>query len=218
MSQLHESGFYAGAQRVAALLLANLITVFLLLTIVGAPFGLLGLFAVANEWINRRELDFFQIYLGSIRQRWRAALGLGALTLAGAGLVAVNLTLLPAMGSADLLSALSLMFTLGFAIVLLMTNIYAWSILTQLNLSLRATLRLSLLLALSYPLKSLAITVVALVPLLGSLFLPAAFYLFVSLCAAALIAARGVSWVLNQRFSSEELEQLKTPANRNTST
>lgn len=206
--QLRDSKFYASAERIGTFLLANFITAFLLMTIIGAPLGLLALFAVMNAWAQGRQPEFFSAYLGSIRQHWRAAFGLCVLNVTGAGLVAVNLTLIPQMGQPHFLSILSLMLTLCFAVVMLMTNVYAWSFISQLRLPLRRIVRLSLILALSYPLKSLLITAAALIPLAGGLLFPVAFMLFLSLGATAYIASRGAWWMLTQHISSAELESL----------
>ena len=206
--QWRDSGFYANAERIGTFLLANLITACLLLTVIGAPLGILGLFAVMSEWVDGRDPDFFRVFVGSIRSHWRAALGLGALNLAGGGLVAINLTLFLQMRPLEFMGILSLVFTICFAVVLLMANLYAWTITCRLNLRLRQSVKLSLLLALSYPLKSLLIAAAALVPLLLGLVLPIAFLLFLSLGASAYIAARGSWQVLRRHFSGEELASL----------
>ena len=207
-SQWRDSGFYANAERIGAFLLANLITACLLLTVIGAPLGLLGLFALMNAWVAGREPEFFRVYVGSIRSHWRAALGLGGLNLAGGGLVAINLTLFPHMAARDFMSILSLVFSLSFAVVMLMANLYAWTIISRLGMPLRQSVKLSLLLALSHPLRSMLIAGAALVPILTGLVLPIAFLLFLSLGASAYIAARGSWWVLRLHFSREELASL----------
>ncbi len=208
MGNWQESGFYAGAERIGAFLSANLVTVFLFMTVIGAPFGLLGLFAVMNQWAQGRQPEFFRVYFGAIRRHWRSALALGLINLAGIGLILLNLSIFPIMQLRSLATILSLTLTLCLGAVFLMANFYAWSILSLLDLPLRGTIKLSLLLTLSHPLRSLFITVAALLPLLASLALPVAFLLLVSLSVSAYIGARGVCGALRVHSSREELDEL----------
>ena len=207
-----DSGFYAGAERIGSFLLTNLISAFLLMTVVGAPLGLLGLFAVMNEWAQGRQPEFFRVYLGALRSRWRAALLLGFADLLGGLLIATNLSIYPAMAPHDYLTILSLTMTLCAALILLIANLYAWSLLSLLQLPLRATIRLSLLLVFGQPWRSLAFTAGALLPLLASLFLPIAFALILTLSLSATIAARGVLWSLAAQFPRDELDALLAEA------
>ncbi len=209
--QFQESGLYAAAERIGVFLLTNLISAFLLLTVLAAPLALLALFAVMNAWVQGRQPEFFAVYLGSIRRHWRAALALGFIDLLAGGLIAFNLNILPAM-ALDFLTVLSLTMTFSVGAVLLLANLYAWSLLSLLRLPLRETIKLSLLLTLSQPLRSVLLTLAAFAPLLASLFLPVAFMLILSLSVAAYIAARGVWWVLRAHFSPAELADLLEPA------
>ena len=207
-----DSGFFASAERIGTFLLTNLISAFLLMTVVGAPLGLLGMFAVMNEWVQGRQPEFFRVYLGALQSRWRAALLLGLVDLLGVLLIATNLSIYPAMALHDYLTILSLTMTLSAALILLMANLYAWSLLSLLRLPLRATIRLSLLLVLSQPWRSLAFTVGALLPLLASLFLPIAFALILTLSLSGYITARGVLWSLAAQFPRDELDALLAEA------
>ena len=108
----------------------------------------------------------------------------------------------------DFFAILSLTMTLSIGAVLLMANLYAWSVVSLLDLPLRGTVKLSLLLTLGRPLHSLLITAATLLPLLASLTLPIAFLLIVTLSLSAYIAARGVWWVLRRHFSREQLAEL----------
>ncbi len=203
-----DSGFYAGAERIGSFLLTNLISAFLLMTVVGLPLGLLGLFAMMNEWAQGRQPEFFRVYLGALRSRWRAALLLGLVDLLLVLLIVTNFRIFPAMALHDFLTVLSLTMTICAAAILLIANLYAWPLLSLLRLPLRATIRLSLLLALSQPWRSLAFTVGALLPLCASLFLPIAFALLLALSLAAYITARGVQWSLAAQFPRDELAAL----------
>ena len=208
MAQWQNSGFYANAERIGTFLLANLITAFLLMTVIGAPFGLLGLFAVMNEWVQGRQPELFRVYLGAIKRHWRVAIALGLIDLAAFGLIAFNLSLFPIMQMQDFFAVLSLTMTLSIGAVLLMANLYAWSVVSLLDLPLRGTIKLSLLLTLGRPLHSLLIAAAALLPLLFSLTLPIAFLFILSLSVSAYIVARGVWWVLRLHFSRDQLQEL----------
>ncbi len=208
MNRLQTSGFYASIERIGGFLLANLLSACLLMSLLGAPLGLVSLFAFMNDLAWGRSPEFFGVYFGAMRRHWRAALGLGLLDCAGFALIAINLSIFPLMRLQDYLTILSLALTVSFGAVLLLTNIYAWVLLPLLGLPLRATLKLSLLLTFSRPLHSLLLAVAALLPLLISLALPVAFLLIFSLSLSAYIAARGVAWALRRHFPREQLAAL----------
>jgi len=212
-----DSGFYAQAERIGTFLLSNLISAFLLMTGIGAPLGLLGIFAVMNEWALGRQPEFFRVYLGALRSRWRAALLLGLVDLLAGALIAMNLSIFPAMALQDFPTILSLTMTIFAAVTLLMANLYAWSLLSLLRLPLRATIRLSLFLVLSQPWRSLAFTLAALLPLVASLFLPIAFALILTLSISGYITARGVLWALEAQFPRDEFSALLADAADDTS-
>ena len=211
MSRWQDSGFYEGAQRIGTFLMANLVTAFLLMTVIGAPFGLLGLFALMNACVQEGQPGFFRVYPGAIRRHWRTALALGIIDLISAAVIFFNFSVIPAMGP-GFLTILSLTMTFCFCAVLLMTNLYAWSVVSLLNLPFRGTLKLSLYLTLSRPFRSLLLTLATLIPLVASLFLPIAFALFLTISVSAYIAARGVWWVLRAQFPREELAELMADA------
>lgn len=208
MSSWLDSNFYSSLERVGVFLFANLISVCLLLTVIGAPFALLGLFAVMGSWARGQQPEFFAVYIGAIRARWRTALGLFLLNVVGFGIVAFNLSIFPAMRMQEFLTILSLVMTLSFGAILFAASLFAWALLGMLDLSLRGTIKLSLLLTFAKPLHSLAVVVCALVPLALSLLLPIAFLLIVSLSVSTFIAARGVWWLLRLRFTREQLVEL----------
>ena len=208
MAKWQDSGWYGGAQSLAAFLIANLISAFLLMTVIGAPFGLLGLFAIMNSWVQGTRPDFFRVYFGAVRRYWRTALALGLIDLAAGALIFTNLSVIPLMAMDNFFTVLTLTLTLSVAAVLLMANLYAWSVLSLLDLPWRGTLKLSIFLVLRYPARSLLIALATLFPLLTSLFLPIAFILLLSLSVSAYIAARGVWWVLRAQFSRQELFEL----------
>lgn len=212
MGNWQDSGFYAAAERIGNFLFANLISAFLFMTVIGAPFSLLGLFALMNEWAQGRQPEFLRVYFGAIRRRWRSALGLGIIDLAGFGLILFNLSIFPLMQLRSFPAMLSLTLTLSLGAVLLMANVYAWSLASLLDLPLRGLIKLSLLLVLSRPLHSFFIALAALAPLLASLFLPIAFLLILSFSVSAYIGARGVWWALRLHFSREELAELLATA------
>ena len=208
MNGWRDSVTYAGFLRLGGFMAANLITACLLMTIVGAPFGLLGLFALMNAWTHGRQPESFRVYFSAIRRHWRVGLGLGLVDAIGFGLIIFNLGVFMRMPPQDTLTLVSLTMTFSVCLVLVMTNIYAWTLVSLLDLSLRGTIKLSLALALGKPLHSLWITAAFMLPLFISTSLPAVFLLLASLAASAYIGARGVYWVLDKQFSRQEMAEL----------
>ena len=208
MSGWRDSAAFASVERLGGFLAANLITAVLLMTIVGAPFGLLGLFALMNAWTQGRQPQFFRVYFSAIRRHWRVGLGLGLIDALGFGLIIFNLSVFALRPPQDPLTMLSLTMTFSVCLVLVMANIYAWTLVSLLDLPLRGTIKLSLALALGKPLHSLLLTAAFLLPLFMSSNLPGAFMLVAPLVVSAYIGARGVYWVLGKQLSREEMAEL----------
>lgn len=206
--QVQNSRFLAGADIVSTFLITNLSTALLLMSVIGAPFALLGLCAIMSSWARGQQPEFFAVYGGAIRKHWRKALALGILNLALGGLILLNAAIFQMMSLDNFPAVLSLVMTLSVACFAGTANLFAWNALYLLKLSLPEVIKLSCLLVLSYPLRSLLVAAGALLPLFASLFLPIAFFLFVSLSLSAYLAAKGCWWILQRHFSPEALRAL----------
>lgn len=206
--QQNTNTFFSVADKVGTFLFSNLIWVALSLTIIGIPFATLGICAMMTEWVQDRQPNFFKTFLGIIREQWRKALMIGVLDLVIGGLVFINLSIFQIMAFDNVLAIVSRSMTICVAVILIAINIYVWSCIPLLDLTLRNHLKLSLILVLTYPLSSLAVTVVVLLPILVSFFLPIAFYLFLTVSTTAYLGVRGTWWMLNRHFSYDELQQL----------
>lgn len=206
--QQNTDSFFSGADKVGTFLFANLIWVALSLTLIGIPFATVGIFAMMNEWVQERQPEFFKIFWGAIREHWRKALVVGLLDLAIGGLIFINFSIFQLMEFNNVMAMLSRTMTVCVAGVLIAVNIYVWSCIPLLDLTIRNHLKLSLILVLTYPLSSLAVTIAVLLPIIVSFFLPIAFFLFVTISTTAYLSARGTWWMLNRHFSDEDLQQL----------
>jgi uncharacterized membrane protein YesL len=178
------------------------------MTIIGIPFATLGIFAMMNASVQGRQPGFFHIFIGAIRSHWRKAVFIGLIDLLIGSLLFLNFSIFQFMGMDNMIAVLSRTMTICVSVVLIMTNIYIWSLISLLHLSIRDLIKLSLLLVLIYPIQSLGITLIVLTPIIVSFFLPIAFFLFVTVSISAYIGARGTWFVLNGHFSEDALSTL----------
>ena len=207
-SQSDRSGFFAGADKVGTFLFTNLAWAVLSITVIGIPFATLGLFAMMNEWVQGRQPELFKVFWGAIRTHWQKVIFITLIDIAISGILYVNFSVFRFMSLDNILAILSLTMTVCVALLFIGVNIYIWSLMPLLNISTKNLIKLSLVLILTYPLKSLLISSSIIIPIILSLFLPIAFFMFVTVATSAYIAVRGTWWILQQHFSVEELEAL----------
>lgn len=203
-----QQSFFTIFDSVATFLLANFLWVVISVTLIGIPFATTGLFAMMNQWVQGRQPEIFRVFGNAIRNYWKKALVITILDIVAVGLLFINFSILRIMSMDNFIAILSGTMTLCMAIVLYITNIYIWSCVVLLDLSIKKLIKLSLGLTLTYPLTSLGLAVIFLVPVFISLFLPVAFFLFVTFSTCAYLGV-WVTWhLLNRHFSEGELDEL----------
>lgn len=175
------------------------------MTIIGIPFATLGIFAMMNASVQGRQPGFFSVFIGAIRKHWREAVIIGLIDLAIGSLLFVNFSIFQFMGMDNVIAVLSRTMTVCVSMILIMTNIYIWSLVSLTQLSIRNLIKFSLTLVLTYPVRSSGIMLIVLAPIIVSLFLPIAFFLFVTVSTSAYFGARGTWWILNKYFSEDML-------------
>jgi len=200
--------FFSVADKVGTFLFANFIWVALSITIIGIPFATVGITAMMSAWLQDRQPELFKVFGGAIRDHWRKALVIGILDLVVGGLIYINFSIFQIMEYDNIIAILSRTMTVCVLVILVAINIYVWSCIPLLNLTIRNHLKLSAILVLTYPFHSLGITLVVLLPILINLFLPVAFFLFVTVSMMAYLGMRGTWWMLNRHFSDEDLQAL----------
>jgi len=199
--------FFSIADRVGTFLFANFIWVILSVTVIGIPFATAGIFSIMNQWVQGRQPEFFRVFGGAIRDHWRKILWITLLDVAVGGLLFINFSIFRIMEIDNFIAVLSSTMTFCATIVFIMVNLYIWSYISLLDLSVRNLIKLSLILGLTYPFTSLGMTLLVIIPIVVSLFLPIAFFLFLSVSTVAYIGARGAWYVLNKHFPPDELEE-----------
>jgi len=178
------------------------------MTIIGIPFATLGLFAMMNQWVQGRQPELFRVFSGTIHKHWRKALIISVLDIAISSVLYINFSIFQVMSMDNILSILSVTMTACVALLFIGVNMYIWSLMPLLNISTKNLIKISLLLMLTYPLKSFFINILTITPIILSLFLPTAFFLFVTVSISGYIAVRGTWWILQQHFSVDELHTL----------
>jgi uncharacterized membrane protein YesL len=148
---------------VSTVILANLLWILLSAPVVTLPAATAGLFAAMAPWSRGQTSNLLTDFFGAMRRHWRTSIVVVVLDLVIAGIVYVDFMFLT---STDTLWAwLALIVVVLAAEVALMANLYLWPLLvTAEELALRTLLATSVRLALGRPLRSVFLTIVALVP------------------------------------------------------
>ncbi len=190
-------------------ILANLLWVVLALPLITLPAATAGLFAVMSRRARGQQPELFRVFFGAMRQYWWRALALALADVLLFGLIAVNLRLFPLMSITDPLAWMSGSVTLAAGLVLLLANLYVWPLLILFDLPLRPLATMALKLVFAHPLESLGVLAAALVPVLISVLLPRAVFLFVTVALCAYIICWGTWRVLRPHLSEDELQALE---------
>ncbi len=198
--------------RVATLVITNIMWVFLSVMIIPLPAATAGLFAVTVPLARGRDREFFATFFGTMRRQWLKATVLVLLDVALGALVLVNLQALETIPLPEILLWFMRSLTLLIGLILLLANLYAWPLLVLFDLPLKRLVKVSLLLALAHPLQTILTLVLGLTPLLLGLFVLPQWLLFVGIVSLSALAIGWGSWrVIRVRASAEELEELDDP-------
>jgi uncharacterized membrane protein YesL len=123
--------------------------------------------------------------------------------------IVLNLMIFPHMDMSNPLAFLARSVTYFVCFVLLLVNLYVWSLLVVLDLPLKQLLETSVKLVFAYPVRSLGILVATAIPILISLLLPQGVFLFATLSACTLIATMGTWRVIRRHLPEGELAVLE---------
>lgn len=187
---------------------SNLVWVATAFTLIGIPIATVGLFAMMSQFVRGEQPEFFKVFLEAIRQNWIKALAVGLIDLAAGAFVFINLSIMKLMNATDILVIFSRSLTITSAVVLITANIYIWFLMANTDLSLKALIKFALILVVTYPLRSLIMTIATLLPIIVSYFLPPLILLFVTISASAYIASLGAWIILQKHLTAQELETL----------
>lgn len=209
----NNAAFFAFFDRASTFVLANLLWVFASLPLVTMPAATAGLFAVLAPWVRGKHTEPFSTFFEAFRTRWRKSMVIFVADLMVVGLIGANFSIFGRMDAAQSLTPLTRFsqgMTLFVGIVALMINLYLWPLLVTFDLSLRQLLDTAVRMAFGHALWSLALAVLALLPFVVSLLLPAMFGLIGTFAACALVINWGAWRVIRRYVASESLLRLES--------
>ncbi len=193
------ASFFAVFDKISTFILANLLWIFCSLPIVTMPAATAGLFAVFAPWVQGKSTEPFAVFFGAFRQHWRKSTLIFVIDLIIVGLIVANFSIFGRMDESQTLTRLSQAMTLFLAIITLMINLYLWPLLVMFEMPLRKLLDTAVRLAFGHALWSLLLSVLAVLPVVLSLLLPAMFTLIGLFATCALLIDWG-AWRMIRRY------------------
>ena len=200
-------GLFERFERPSTFLLANLAWLLLALPLVTIPLGTVGMFQVMSLWVRGKQPEFFADFFGAIRRYWWKAMLIGLVDAGLTALVVANLLILNQMDFLNPLALLSRSVTLFVGLLLLIVNLYIWSLLVVSELPLRRIVETSFKLAFAHPLQSIGILIIVLLPPAISLLLPVFVWLLGLISLSVYIANWGTWRVIRRYIPEEELAE-----------
>lgn len=186
-------------------LLANVLWAICSLPLVTLPAATAGLFAVMSARARGSSANFLPIFFGAARRLWWKATLLMLIDAAFGGWVALNLSILPAMGASNPAALFSMSVTLFAGIMLVLANLYAWSLLVLVDLPFKGLVSAAIQLVFSYPLWSLGVLIAAALPVGIGLILPQGVFVFAVASICAWIITAGTWRVIRKHVSEDAL-------------
>ena len=202
--------FWEQLDLVSTFALTSLFWIFVSIPLITMPLATVGLFQVMSKWVRGKQPEFFQDFFGAIRQHWASAFMIGLIDVVGGGIVWVNLRILAMMDGANAIAIVSRSTTGLAGLVLLLANLYMWSLLVVAELPLRRIVKMSFQLVLAHPLWSSRVLLAAIIPFLVSLVLPTIVMLFGTVSLSAWIINRGTWHIIRRYLPEDELDNLET--------
>jgi uncharacterized membrane protein YesL len=138
-----------------------------------------------------------------MRQYWRKASLVGVVDALIGILVVVNFLAFRVMDMSNPIAVLSRSITLFVALIAIMVNLYLWPMMVSFDMPLRQLAANSIRLVFVHPLWSLFMVIVALMPLVASLVLPAVLVIFATFSTLALLVSKA-AWRVIRRYMPEE--------------
>jgi uncharacterized membrane protein YesL len=183
--------------------LANLFWVLLCIPVVTIPAATAGLFATLTPWARGKSSEVFSDFFGGMRQYWRKASLVGVVDALIGILVVVNFLAFRVMDMSNPIAVLSRSITLFIALIAIMVNLYLWPMMVSFDMPLRQLVANAVRLVFVHPLWSLFMVIVAVLPLVASLVLPAALVIFATISTMALLVSKA-AWRIIRRYVPEE--------------
>ncbi|MBI1259744.1 MAG: DUF624 domain-containing protein [Chloroflexi bacterium] len=188
--------------------MANLLWSLLTILVVTFPLAVVGLLGVIFQWRTNRNPQVFSVFFGTIRRTWFKAYIAAALDLFVGGFVLLNLRIFEFIDGSEILIFVSRSVTLSVAILLVLLNIYLWTLIAVWDAPFKRLLKLSIQLVFAQPLWTLAIGIGCAAVVVASTFLPIAVIVVASAAVTAYIACTGMWFVVTKYMLPSEIPLL----------
>ena len=190
--------------------MANLLWALGSALVITIPLALVGLLGVMFRWSTGRNPQVFSVFFATIRRTWYKAYLAAGLDLVLSGLVLLNLRIFEFMDGSAILLFVSRSMTLSVAILLVLINIYLWTLIAVWDAPFQRLLKLSIQLVFAQPLWTLAIGIGCAMAIIFSTFLPIAIFISITGAVVAFIACRGLWFVATKYVLPSEIPLIET--------
>ncbi len=194
-----KSNWLDGLDHWSTPIMANILWALLTAMVITFPVALVGLLGVMFRWATKRSPEVFSVFFGTIRRTWYKAYLAAGLDILGGGFVLLNLRIFELMGTNNVLVYFSRGVTLSVALLLMLINVYLWTLIAVWDAPFRRLLKLSVQLVFAQPLWTAGIVVGCGLVVVASIMLPIAVVIVGSGAVMGYILSRGM-WTVVTRY------------------
>lgn len=206
MRFIPESG--SPADRVATFVLSNIFWFMLAAPIITLPAATAGLFATMAPWVRGHDVEFFSTFFGAMRRHWWKSSLIVLFDVVVGLLIYMNFTILNAMTLPIAISWMIRSVNISAALIVLLMNLYMWTLMVLFDLPLRRLWNVASRLTLVHPLWSAITLVLACLPILAGQFVPVWLNVMLTASATAFITNWGTWRIIKKYATEQELAEL----------
>jgi uncharacterized membrane protein YesL len=202
MAEMNHQDFFTKIDRVSGFAVVNLLWVVSILFVVTIPLATVGLFAVFSDWVRGKDSEALTRFGGAIRQHWIKACLIGLIDGVVLGVIAFNLHILPQMDLPISIYYPFLGVMLFIGLLVVMVNLYIWSLLVMYDLDLKRLINIAIKLSVGHLGWTVQLLVLTGGVLMMGLFLPALISVLVLFSGCAYLMTWG-AWRIIQQYDAD---------------
>jgi len=198
--------------RAATFIMANLFWFMFAAPIITLPMATAGLFAALAPWVRGQDVEFFGAFFGNMRRQWFKSTVLTLFDVLIGGWLFLNFQIINDMPIPEPMKWGIRGINISIALIVLMMNMYMWTLMVTMNLPLRRLFNVGWRFALGHPFWSILIVLLSFVPITLGQFAPIWLNVMATASSTALIINWGAWRIIKKYATPEELAEINLPS------
>jgi uncharacterized membrane protein YesL len=202
MDEINYQDIFNKLERISGFAIINVLWVISSVFIIILPAATIGVFAVIIDNVRGKNSEAFGRFFGAIRQYGIKASLIGLIDVVLFGILTLNLNLIPQMGLPAPVHYPLFGITLFVCLLVLMANLYIWTLLVMYDLPLKKLIDVAITLSIAHFGWTACLLVMTSATLMMGFVLPALISVFILFSSCAYIIAWG-AWRIIEQYDAD---------------